>query len=374
MTSIVVQPALSRQQRNDFLSFPWTHYRGDKNWVPPLRVTQKEMVNYKRHPFYAKNEVQTFVAYRGSEVVGRIAAILNRGHIEYYHEQRGFFGFFECIDDQNVANALFDAARQWHADRGISLLRGPTNPSLNYELGLLIDGFDSPPMFMMTYNPPYYAKLYEHYGFQKTQDLYAFWGHINMLPTIAERLEPLVKQIIERFNVKLRHLDTSRFKEDVEGFLSIYNRSLTSTWGFVPMSEAEVGSMAAGLRHLIVPELTVAAEIDGKLVGAVFGLPDYNQRIKQIDGRLFPFGFLKLLRKKNEIKDIRVISTNVIPEYQLSGIGLALLHGLVPRAIEWGIQTAEFSWVLESNRFSRGSLEKGGAKLTKTYRLYDLGG
>lgn len=371
MSDIVVQPVTSRQQRKLFLHFPWTLYRGDPNWIPPLRSSQREMVGYARHPFYEKNDVQTFLAYRSGEVCGRIAAILNRGHIERYNEQRGFFGFFESVDDQGVAAGLFDAVRAWFAERGVHRLRGPTNPSLNYELGLLIEGFDSPPTFMMTYNQPYYARLIEGCGFCKTQDLYAYWGHVDMLPKVAEKLRPIALGIIEHLGVRLRPLDRSRFLQDVEGFLQIYNRSLANTWGFVPMTEAEIRHLARGLKHLIVPELAVAAEVDGRLVGALFGLPDYNPRIRQIDGRLFPFGFWRLLRNKHEIKRIRVISANVLPEYQRQGLGLVLLHGLVPKTMEWGIEGAEFSWVLESNLLSRRSLEKGGAVRAKTYRLYD---
>jgi len=371
MGAVVVQAVASGRRKKEFLQFPWALYREDPNWTPPLRGNQKELVGYRRHPFYDTNEVQTFLAYRSGKVCGRIAAILNRGHIERHQERRGFFGFFECVDDQEAANALFDAVRGWFAERDVRCLRGPTNPSLNYELGLLIEGFDSPAFFMMTYNPPYYARLIETYGFRKTQDLYAFWGHVGMLPAIGAKLEPIARQIIDLYKIRLRPLNPKRFREDVAAFLSIYNRSLVNTWGFVPMSEREVEHMAGGLRHLIVPELAIGAEIDGQLVGAVFGLPDYNERIKEIDGRLFPFGFLKLLRRKREIKRIRVISTNVIPEYQRLGVGLVLMHGLVPKAMEWGIREAEFSWVLESNLLSRRSLEKGGAKRTKTYRLYD---
>ncbi len=349
-------------------------YEGDPNWIPPLRSNQQELVGYKPHPFYARNSVQTFIATRGEEVCGRIAAILNQGHNVHYNERRGFFGFFECRDDEEAAAGLFDAVRQWFADQGIYKLRGPTNPSQNYELGLLIHGFDSQPTFMMTYNPPYYERLIENYGFRKTQDLYAFWGHLDMLPAIAAKLKPIADQIIERYNVKLRSLDRSRFKEDVRLFLSIYNRSLANTWGFVPMTAGEVEHMAEGLRFLIVPEMTVEAEIDGQVVGAAFGLPDYNPRIKEINGRLFPFGFFHLLRNRRAIKKIRLISTNVIPEFQRYGVGLVLMQGLVPKALEWGLQEAEFSWVLESNALSYGSLKKGGAKITKTYRLYDYEG
>ena len=372
MNEIVVQRVETARQRKQFLQLPWTIYRGDTNWIPPLRLDQKENVGYIHNPFYDRNQIQTFLAYRGKEVVGRIGAVLNEGHINRYDEKLGFFGFFESIDDQEVANRLFDAARDWFADQGIFKLRGPVNPSLNATVGLLIDGFDSPPTFMMTYNPPYYERLIENYGLRKTQDMYAFWGHISMLPKVAEKLAPIVEQIIERYNVKIRPLDTSRFLEEVKTFLSIYNRSLTNTWGFVPMSDAEIEHTAKGLKLLIVPELAILVEVDGRPVGATFGLLDYNPRIKEIDGRLFPFGFIHLLRNKSGIKRIRVISTNVLPEYQMQGLGLVLMHGIVPKAMEWGIQEAEFSWVLESNRFSRGALSKGGAKITKTYRVYDI--
>jgi len=372
MDKIAVEPVTTRRQRTQFLGFPWVLHRGNPNWIPPLRGNQKELVGYRRHPFYRRNEVQTFLAYRSGEVCGRVAAVLNHDHIERFSERRGFFGFFECVDDRRAAHALFDAARQWLAERGVSCLRGPVSPSLNYEVGLLVDGFDSPATFMMSYNPPYYASLLESYGFRKAQDLYAYWGHVDMLPKIAAKLSPIAEQILAHYNARVRPVNTRRFREDVEAFLSIYNRSLEGTWGFVPMTQGEVRHIARSLRYLIVPELAVGVEVDGQLVGAVLGLPDYNPRIQQIDGRLFPFGFLHLLRKKHQIKRIRVLSANVVPEYQRQGLGLVLLNALVPKALEWGIEEAEFSWVLESNSLSRRSLEKGGAIRTKTYRLYDL--
>ncbi|MFZ1932931.1 MAG: GNAT family N-acetyltransferase [Thermoguttaceae bacterium] len=372
MPNLKIQRVATARQKKQFLHFPWTLYRNDPNWIPPLRGSAKEMVNYRHHPFYERNSCQTFLAYRGDEVCGRIAAILNQGHNVHYDERRGFFGFFDCSDDQEAANGLFDAVRQWFDDQDIHRLRGPTNPSLNYELGLLIDGFDSPPTFMMTYNPPYYQRLLENYGFGKTQDLFAFWGHLDMLPKIAAKLAPIAEQIIERYDVKLRNLDRSHFQQDVEMFLNLYNRSLMNTWGFVPMSAGEVKQLAGELKQIIVPEMAICAAVDGRVVGASFGLPDYNPRIKEIDGRLFPFGFIHLLRNRRAIKRIRVLSTNVLPEYQRFGIGLVLMHGLVPKVLKWGIEEAEFSWVLESNRLSFGALKKGGAKITKTYRLYDL--
>jgi hypothetical protein len=339
--------------------------------VPPLRLNQEELTGFRRHPFYEENAIRTFLAYRGGEVCGRVAAILNRAHNARYGERRGFFGFFESIDDQQVADGLLGAAADWFAERGIHQLRGPVNPSLNYELGLLVEGFDSPPTFMMTYNPPYYARLIEGFGLRKVQDLYAYWGHAGMLPQITAKLNPVAEGIIERYGVELRAIDTRRFRQDVEAFLSVYNRSLAGTWGFVPMTPAEVRHAARGLKHLLVPELTCAAEIDGRMVGAAFALLDYNPRIKRIDGRLFPFGFVRLLSNRRAIRRLRFISANVIPEYQRLGVGLALIYGIGQKALEWQPEEAEFSWVLESNRLSRRSLEKAGTRRVKTYRLYD---
>jgi GNAT superfamily N-acetyltransferase len=225
----------------------------------------------------------------------------------------------------------------------------------------------------MTYNPPYYDRLLEGCGLRKAQDLYAYFGFLDMLPASTAKHGPIAEQIVERLNIKLRTLDRSRFVEDVEAFLGVYNRSMQKHWSFSPMSAEEVRHIAKGLRWLIVPELTALAEIAGQLVGGVFGMLDYNPRIRRIDGRLFPFGFVRLLWNRRAIKRVRLVSTNVIPEYQLMGVGLVLMRALAPRGLDWGLKEAEFSWVAESNPLSRGSLEKGGARRLKTYRVYDSG-
>ncbi len=242
---------------------------------------------------------------------------------------------------------------------------------MNHECGLLIDGFEFPPTFKMAYNKPYYSRLIEDYGFQKSQDLYAYWGDLAMLDTIDPKLKFIVDEAQKRFNIQVRRIEPKRYKEDINRFLQIYNSALQGTWGFVPLSESEIRHIAAGLKHLIVPELTTIAEIDGKPIGAVFGLLDYNPIIKQIDGRLFPFGFLKLLFGRKHLKKARLVSTNVIPEFQKWGVGVILMASLVENGLAWGITEAEFSWVLESNTLSRQTLERGGAIAQKTYRLYD---
>jgi GNAT superfamily N-acetyltransferase len=371
MPNLLVKPVESRRQQKQFINFPWKLYADDPNWIPPLLADHKRLLGFRHHPFYDDGAIRTFVAYRDGEVCGRVAAIVNHGHNRRAGEKRGFFGFFESIDDQNVASGLFDAAAAWLRQQGMTAIRGPANPSLNYECGLLVEGFHSPPTFMMTYNPPYYGKLVEGWGFQKAQDLLAFWGHIDMISGLDRKLWFIANEAKERFHVKLRTMDRSRFRQEVEMFLRVYNSSMEGTWGFAPLSPGEIKVLAAGLKHLIAPELALVAEVDGEPIGACLGLLDYNPRVKAIGGRLFPFGFIKLIRNKHELKKMRVISINVVPEYQRWGLGVVLLGGLIPPIQKWGMHEAEFSWVLESNTLSRGSLEKGGAKLDKTYRLYD---
>lgn len=373
MAHLEVIPVSNRKERKLFFNLPWDLYRDDPNWVPPIRIVQKELLNYRHHPFWDDAEIQTFVALRDGQPCGRVAAFVNHAHNRWYNEKRGFFGFFESVEDEEVTGRLFDAAKAWFAERGIEAIRGPLNPSLNYECGLLVDGFHEPPWFMMTYNKPYYGQLIENYGFRKVQDTFAFWGHVDMLEEVSRRLYSLSTNLLARFDLNCRRMDTRHFDRDVAIFLDIYNQSLVNTWGFVPMSTGEVKKQAAGLKQMIVPELTTIAEIDGKPVGTMFGLLDFNPRIKAIDGKLFPFGFLKLLTRRQQIKRVRLISTNVLPEYQSWGIGIALVARLVPDALKWGIQEAEFSWVLESNDLSYKTLKKGGAKIAKQYRFYDYG-
>ena len=373
MAEITIQPVETRSQQKRFICLPWRIYQNDPCWLPPLIMSQEELLGFRPHPFYERSKSRSFLVTRGGRDVGRITAIVNAGHIERYNEQRGFFGFFECDDDTAASRALFQAAGDWLHAQGMTSIRGPANPSLNYECGLLIEGFDTPPFFMMTHNRPWYPHLVEDAGFGKIEDMYAFWGAVSMLGTLDPKLTTMVAGVKERFGVTVRPLDRSRFAEEVRMFLQIYNESLGGTWGFVPLTEHEVDHMAASLKFLIAPELALVAEINGKPVGAVFCLLDYNPRIKAIDGRLFPFGFLRLLWNKKAIKRLRAISTNVIPEYQAWGIGLVLMEALAHRFITWGLEEVEFSWVLESNHLSKRTLERGGAIVTKKYRMYQDG-
>ncbi|MBD54805.1 MAG: N-acetyltransferase [Rhodopirellula sp.] len=365
------EPVQNRRDEKAFLKLERELYKNDDCWVPPLWGVRREMVGFKPHPFYDQADRQAFLVRRGNRVVGRLLAIVNHEHNRRYKEKRGFFGFYECADDIDASNELFSTASQWLRKQGMTDVRGPVNPSLNYECGLLVEGFDTPPTYMIPHNHPYYARLIEGYGFTKVQDLYSYDAHIDILNDLDPKLMFVVDEATRRFKVNCRPIDRSNFTADVRSFLEIYNLSLQQTWGYVPMSEAEIDHQGKGLKHLIVPELTSIAEIDGKPVGAGFGLLDFNQLIKKINGRLFPFGWYQIKTKKHTIDRVRMISTNVLPEYQKWGLGLVTLARVLPDAIAFGIQIGEFSWVLESNQLSRGTIERGGATRTKVHRLYD---
>ena len=355
-----------------FVNFVWGHYKGDPNWIPPLIHNVQELLNYRKHPFYEAAECQTFLAMDGDRIVGRIAAIVDHNHNEHHKEKRGMFGFFECIDDQSVANLLFDAARDWFAEKDIVLMRGPANPSQNYEWGMLVEGFHSPPTFLMTYNKPFYDKLVKGYGFEKAQDMFSYPAPMHMLGGIDPKLLFVAEEATRRFNVEVRPVSKKNFDKDVGIFLRIYNSALLSQWGFTPMSKGELSSTATNLKFLIAPEMTTVAEVDGEGVGITFGLLDFNPLIKKINGKLYPFGWIRLMLGKRKLKRVRLMSTNVTPEYQRWGLGIVLMKRMVPEVLKWGIEEGEFSWVLESNKLSRGTLERSGLTSDKTFRIYDF--
>jgi len=368
---IEVKAVTSRSDKQRFLSLPWSLYQGDPHWVPPLRMNQKAMVGYAKHPFYDVATAETFLAWRGAEVCGRISAIVNPNHNQRHNDQLGFFGFFESVDDASVAAALFDAAKGWLVKQGMTAMRGPVNPSMNYECGLLIEGFDCPPTFMMTYNPPYYARLLESCGLEKSQDMFSYGGNIDLIDSLDPKLKRIVYAAQERFRVKVRKLNKKNFPREVSTLLEMFNRGTVGSWGFVPLTDDEAKHLGKDLRFLLEPNLVRIAEVDDEPVGVLIGLLDYNPVIKQIDGRLFPFGFLKLLFGRKQLTHCRFMSANVLPEYQRWGLGLILLDANKDYALARGLKSGEFSWVLESNNLSRMTLEKGGMPVTKIHRLYD---
>jgi GNAT superfamily N-acetyltransferase len=370
-SGINIRSVRTWRDRRRFQGLPWTIYSGDPNWVPPILSQERLLLGWGHHPFFDHAEMVTLLAERDGKVAGRIAVFVNAIHNAKYDEKRGFFGFFECIDDLSVARALFDAGRAWLVERGMTAWRGPVNPSLNYTCGLLIDGFNAPPVFLMTYNPRYYAALLEGCGFAKAQDMYAYEMDVALLAKLVTRYKPAVMSALDGEDFAVRRFDRSRLDAEIRTFLDIYNRALDGTWGFTPLQPGEVSHIAAEMGHIIAPEFTAFAMVDGKAVGVVLALLDYNQIIRKLDGRLLPFGIFRLLWGRRRINVARTMAMTMVPGYQQSGLGIVLLDRLVEAAKPWGLKGWEFSWVLESNDASRGTLRRLGTKLAKTYRIYD---
>jgi len=372
MSKVLVEPVRTWRQRRQFIRLPWSIYRGDPHWIPPLLANHREMLDYTHSPFYDDAEIQTFLATRQGRPVGRIAAIVNHAHNRRFGERRGFFGFFESEDNQEVARALVDAVIRWLGERGISTVRGPANPSMNHECALLVDGFDEAPTFMNTYNPRYYAGLIEGCGFRKAQDLYALRMRTAAMAESAEKLAAFVRGCHRRLAIRFRPFDLRNFRADVRVFMETFNRAYANVWGFVPLSLAETDHLARGIKALITPDLTAIAEVDGEPVAAILAMLDYNPRIRAINGRLLPFGFIRLLANRRAIRSVRMISAQVVPEFQRQGLGPLMVAHLLPAMQARGIDEAEFSTVIESNQFSLATLRRIGATITKTYRMYDL--
>src|SRR5215472_16118716 len=319
----IVRIGRSKPELNRFFDVADRIYSGDRNWVPPLRDDVAKVFSDK-NPFFRHAEIDLFLARRGGADVGRVAAIVDRGHNEFHGEKAVFFGFFESENDPAVAAALFDTIADWGRRRGMSVLRGPANPSLNDEAGLLVDGFDSPPVLMMTYNPRYYVSLVEGAGFRKAKDLLAYWFEIGTEP--LERLTRLAQRVTRNEpNVAVRNISKGGLKKDLPKIREVYNEAWEKNWGFVPMTSEEMDYMAKRLKPLIVEELLFLAEIrhpDGRLepIAFMLNLPDYNTAIQPLGGRLLPFGWLKFLLGLKRIKTLRVLTLGIKQDYRLRGI------------------------------------------------------
>ncbi len=353
-----------------FLRFPWSVYKGDPCWVPPL-LREMRFILSPRNPFFHHAEAAFFIAVKGNATLGRIAAIIDHSHINFHKEQAGFFGFFECLPDTEIARSLLDAASQWLKERGIAIMRGPMNPSTNDECGLLLEGFDSPPMIMMPYTPPYYIQHMEHCGMEKSKDLYAYITVIKDV-SAGKRLERLASGVLERVpGLTVRPADLKNFARELAAVKDIYNSAWSRNWGFVPMTEEEIDSMAKRLKPLIVPDLLIMAEVNGDPAGFVMAVPDYNQVLKRINGRLGPSGIMKFLWYSRKITDIRVMTMGVKESFRRKGIeGLLYLESF-RAAMRRGYERAEMSWILEDNVLMQRGCELMGGSLYKKYRIYE---
>jgi GNAT superfamily N-acetyltransferase len=370
MSDIIISTVQSKKDLMNFIKFPWDIYKNDPYWVPHLIMDRKKILDKKKNPFFLHAEAEYFLAKRDNKITGRIAAIKNDLHNKEHNDNVGFFGFFECENNQETANKLFDAAEEWLRTKGFTTMRGPANPSSNDEYGLLIDGFEDSPRLLMTYNPKYYISLIESYGFRKAKDLYAYKLE-NKKVVASEKLERVQEIAKKRSGIKIRELDMKNFSKELENFKEVYNKTWEPNWGFVPMTDDEIDAMAKDLKPLVEPSLVLFGEINNKIIGFALVMLDYNQIFKEMNGRLFPFGFIKLMTQKKKIKWSRIIVLGVLPEYQRKGLDAVFYWEIVNRAHDIGIDLGEASWVLEDNEMMKRGAQVMNGELYKTYRIYD---
>ncbi|MEG8947178.1 hypothetical protein [Rosettibacter firmus] len=371
MSEIKIKKVESKKDLMEFIKLPWKIYKNDPYWVPPLIYDKKKILDKKKNPFFEHADMDMFLAEKNGELVGRIAAIKNDLHNQYHNDKVGFFGFFECINDQQVANKLFDTAKEWLKSKGLNAMRGPANPSSNDEYGMLIEGFDDEPRLLMPYNPRYYLDLCENYGFKKAKDLYAYKIEYNKIIT-SEKLKRVAELARERSKIKITQLDMKNFKNELEKVKYVYNKAWAPNWGFVPMTEKEIDALAKDLKPLVEPSLVLFGEIDNKLVGFSLVMLDYNQIFKSMNGKLFPFGFIKLFTQRKKITWARILTLGIIPEYQKRGLDAVFYWEIVERASKLGIHLGEASWILEDNDMMNRGAQVMNAELYKKYRIYEI--
>lgn len=365
---VEVLPADDKKTFKEFLHLPFKLYARDPFWVPPLLRDVKAQFS-PTNPFFKHAEVAPFIARINGNTVGRITAIYNEAHIKFHDEKAGFFGYFDCIDENAVAQALIEKAAQWLRRKDVSLLRGPMNFSTNEECGLLVDGYDSSPVIMMPYNFPYYQKLLEGCGLTKAKDLFAY------ILDVPERLPEKtyrVARIIEKHNIKVRPMNLSSFDKEMAIFKAIYNSAWEKNWGFVPMTDEEIDYMAKKLKPSMVPELALIAERDGEAVGFMMFLPDFNYVLKKLNGRLSPLGILKAIYYSRKIKNLRLLLLGVKEGYRRQGIDAFLLIEGLKTIKKNGYRKVEFSWILEDNYPVQRIIEAVEGRLYKRYRIYEM--
>ncbi len=367
--SLEVAPERGRADRAAFLDFPYRLYRGHPTWVPPVRMADRKIMDRKKNPFFAHAEAEHFLARRDGRVVGRIAACVNRLHNEVHGDRVGFFGWFDVEPDPEAAAALVAAARAWVAARGMTSLRGPVCYSTNDVCGVLVDGFEHPPMLMMPWNRPDYDALLRGAGLSGAKDLLAYW--IPSSSPIPERYARVTERALARGGFTLRDIDLRRWRTEVDTVKALYNRSWERNWGFVPMTDAEFEHAAKDLKQIVDPRMFMMVERAGTPVGFAGILPDVNEALVGLDGRLFPFGLFKLLRRMKRIRNVRIVLLGVVPEARGRGIDAAIFVRALTKARECGYAGGEASWILEDNDRMRADIEGVGAKVWKRYRLYE---
>lgn len=371
---IKIEKVDSKKQLNQFIDLTYSLYKNEANYAPELRIMQKDILNKKKNHFFRHAEAEYFIAKgENNMVVGRIAAIKNDNHLKLEFDRYGFFGFFESIDNQEVANALFDAATKWLRSKGLEGVYGPMNPSTNDTCGTLIEGFDTPPYIMMVHNMPYYDMLISTYGFEQRMDLFSYKIKIEEFSMKFIKLATQIEDRLNQSGIKIRPINFKKIKEETEKLRLIYNQAWSKNWGFIPMDDDEFSSLVKELKMVTLPELVYIAEDHGKPVAFIALLPNLNEKLIQIrNGRLLPFNFTKILGFQKKVKSVRVLTLGIIDGYRNTGIDAVLYNRCFEATQKLGYVEAEASWILENNQMMNRILVNTNAKVYKRYRIYGL--
>lgn len=366
---IHVEEVTRKEDLMSFVHLPWAIYQGDRFWVPPLIKDQLYKLSPK-HPFHSHAEMKLFLAYRRGKVVGRIAGIVDHHYIEFHQDKVGFFGFFESMEDGEIAKSLFSKVKDWLRDKGMQKALGPMNPSTNDECGLLIKGFQSSPVLMMPYNPIYYPSFLERLGWEKAMDLYAYL--IDKSTLVEERLSRII-ELVKRREPELwvRPIQLNQIEEELKIIKEIYNQAWSRNWGFVPMTEEEIDDLAKNLIPLAIPELVLFVYLKEEPIGFSVALPDYNQVLKHLNGKVGPWGWIKYLYYRRKIKTIRMMLLGIKHTFQKRGAEGLLYAETIKNGLQKGFESAECSWILETNHLMKHGIESLGGKHYKTYRIYE---
>jgi len=355
-----------------FLAVPFALYRGEPHWVAPLIADRKKVLG-PDNPFFAHARMALWVAVRAGRDVGCVAGVIDDHHNAIHGDRAAFFGFFETVNEPAVSRLLLGAVRAWAGGMGMTRLLGPMNPSINEECGLLVEGFDRPPVLMMTYNPPYYADLIQDAGFAPCKDLLAYY--ITLDDALQARFDRLSARVLARVpGMSIRPIDTRALAQDLARIQEVYNAAWEDNWGFVPMTDHEFDHMAKEMKAIIRPELVLIAEVKGEPVAFSMTIPDANYALKAAGGRLtkygLPIGLIKLLLASRKIRRLRLITLGIKEGFRKRGIDAVLYLETITTAKKLGYSGGEISWTLEDNHLVNRAIEMMGGKRTKTYRIY----
>lgn len=375
-SSLQIVPVTTKGQLKAFIKLPWKIYKNDPHWVPPLLMEENNRFDPRKNPVFEHLQAQYYLAYRGDEVVGRISAQVDHLHNQTHDEKCGFFGCFECIDDELVAHALLDAAWNWLKTKNLNCMRGPFTLNINEESGLLIEGFDTDPYILMAHHQPYYLKLLESFGLKKTKDLLS-WKYDAKRP-VPEPAQQISDVVAAYPGLKIREVNKKNLAHDTQIIMDIFNEAWSKNWGFVPLTAAEIGKAVKDFQLILEPKLALIAEVNGEPAAISLALPNINEAIKDLNGKLFPFGLIKLLYrlKTNKIKHARQIILGVRKKFRgdiLGGLSVLLYSMMHRNGASIGIEGGECSWTLEDNEKINMGISLMGGEVYKKYRILEMG-